>query len=255
MDSDDRYRDSGGRTLADYPRPSLAVDTAVLTVGPDRTLHVLQVRRGGERGWALPGTFLHEGERLIDAVLRSLRDKASVEGLQPRQLHVFDEPSRDDRGWVLSVAHLMVVPFDRLMSRASTTRLVPVHSPGRMPYGHGDMIAMAAADVRRRYRELPDPDGLLPDAFTVLELRRVHAAVAGRPMQKDTFRRAMEPNLIGTGEMTSGTRGRPAALFRRRLSAGSRDANRPNSDTSTLRRVRASLERSGEFSVPPGWLD
>lgn len=216
MASDDLYRDSSGRTLAEYPRPSLAVDTALLTLPPGAdTLHVLQARRGGQRGWALPGTFLHEGERLIDAVLRSLRVKTGVEGLRPQQLHVFDDPSRDDRGWVLSVAHLMVVPSARLMSRSTDTRLAPVESPGRLPYGHGDIIAMGVAEVRRRYRELPDPDGLLPDAFTVLELRQIHAAVAGHPLQKDTFRRAMEPNLIGTGEMTSGTRGRPAELFRR----------------------------------------
>lgn len=216
MASDSIYRDSSGRTLAEYPRPSLAVDTALLTLPPGaEALHVLQVR-GDKRGWALPGTFLHEGERLIDAVLRSLRVKTGIEGLAPQQLHVFDDPRRDDRGWVLSVAHIMVVPSAQLIRRSADTRLIPVESPGRMPYGHGDIIVMAVAEVRRRYRERPDPDELLPDAFTVLELRQVHAAVAGHPLQKDTFRRAMEPNLVGTGEKTSGTRGRPAALFRRR---------------------------------------
>ena len=67
-----QYRDSSGRTLADYPRPSVAVDTALLTVVPDTGLSVLLVRRmEGKRAlWALPGTFLHEGERLTDAVTR-----------------------------------------------------------------------------------------------------------------------------------------------------------------------------------------
>jgi 8-oxo-dGTP diphosphatase len=213
--SDIQYRDRSGRALADYPRPSVAVDTALLTLGSDGRLHVLQVRREKQRGWALPGTFLHAGERLIDAVLRSLRDKAGVEGLRPQQLHVFDDPARDNRGWVLSVAHLVVAPLPRLFGRAAGTRLVPVEYPGRMPYGHGDIIDLAVVEARRRYRELPDPDGLLPDTFTMLELRQAHAAVAGHPLQKDTFRRTMEPNLIGTGDTTSGTRGRPAELFRR----------------------------------------
>jgi ADP-ribose pyrophosphatase YjhB (NUDIX family) len=82
------HRDATGRSLADYPRPSVAVDTAVLTV-PDGAdaLHVLLVRRAGshEHGeWALPGTFLHPGETLADAVLRSLPDKAGVKGLAVR---------------------------------------------------------------------------------------------------------------------------------------------------------------------------
>lgn len=215
-DNNSVYRDSRGRKLTDYPRPSVAVDTALLTLEPgDDTLSVLQVKRDQVRGWALPGTFLHEGERLMDAVLRSLHDKAGVQGLRPRQLQVFDDPARDDRGWVLSAAHVIVASISSLTTRSPETRLMPVDAPGRLPYGHGDIVRLAVDDTRRRYEERPDPDGLLPETFTVLELRRVHAAVAGRPLQKDTFRRAMDAYLVGTGEMTSGTRGRPAELFRR----------------------------------------
>src|SRR3712207_2513910 len=101
------YTDSSGKALTDYPRPSLAVDTAVLTV-PDgeRCLGVLLVRRDGAAdsdAWALPGTFLHDRETLAEAVHRSLRDKVGLPAdVVPQQLHVFDRPDRDDRGWVLS---------------------------------------------------------------------------------------------------------------------------------------------------------
>src|SRR4051794_17762491 len=116
------FRDSADKALSEYPRPSVAVDTAVLVVG-DRPgdLHVLLHRRESEhRGeeWALPGTFLHDRqtgagaadrETLAEAVLRSLQHKAGLVGTQPEQLHVFDRPDRDDRGWVLSVAHVVVL--------------------------------------------------------------------------------------------------------------------------------------------------
>src|SRR6478735_1713941 len=115
--SERTHRDSSGRALADYPRPSVAVDTALLTLDADLGLAVLEVRRPSGTGWALPGTFLHEGETLADAVDRSLRIKANVRGLQPRQLHVFDDPDRDDRGWVLSVAHVEVVRPEQLAER------------------------------------------------------------------------------------------------------------------------------------------
>jgi 8-oxo-dGTP diphosphatase len=210
------YRDSSGRTLADYPRPSVAVDTALLTVLPGEDhLSVLQVQRPEPTGWALPGTFLHEGERLIDAVRRSLREKAGVEGMSPQQLHVFDDPKRDSRGWVVSVAHVDVVRADKLEQRLpGETRLVPVNQPGRLPYGHEQIIRRAVADVRNRYAIAPDPDRLLDEPFTILELRKLHESVAGRTLQRDTFRRLMEPQLAGSGQTTSGTRGRPAELFR-----------------------------------------
>jgi 8-oxo-dGTP diphosphatase len=209
------HRDVHGKTLADYPRPSVAVDTALLTL-EGSALTVLQVRRNDDTGWALPGTFLLPDERLADAVDRSLRAKAGVRGVRPRQLHVFDDPDRDDRGWVLSVAHVAVVQADRLADRRpDRTRLVPTSRPGRLPYGHGGIIARAVEDLRFRYRDVPDPDGLLGAQFTLLELRLAHEAVAGEQLQRDWFRRTMEPRLQPTGTVVAGGRGRPAELFRR----------------------------------------
>ncbi|MGV0718654.1 NUDIX domain-containing protein [Mycolicibacterium sp. XJ662] len=210
------YRDTHGRSLTDYPRPSVAVDTAVLTLDHDLGLVVLEVRRPRGRGWALPGTFLHEGERLSDAVDRSLREKANVRGLHPRQLHVFDDPERDERGWVLSVAHVDVVRLERLSSRhADTTRLVRVDAAGRLPYDHADIIDRAVAHIRSAYRDRPDPYRLLGEEFTLRELRLAHEAVAGQALQRDTFRRAMQSRLVATGAISVGGRGRPAERFRR----------------------------------------
>lgn len=219
--SDRPYRDATGRSLVDYPRPSVAVDTAVLTVpdGAD-TLHVLLVRRAGshQQGvWALPGTFLHPGETLAEAVLRSLRDKAGIKGLAPRQLHVFDAPDRDDRGWVLSVAHLDSVAWPRLaatVARRDDVAVVPVDQAIGLPYDHDQIVALAVATLRAGYRNQPDPDRLLPAPFTLLELRQLHQAVLGQALPKDTFRRQMAPHLLATDETREGVVGKPAALFR-----------------------------------------
>ncbi len=231
------YRDSTGRTLADYPRPSVAVDTAVLTLAPrtrpardapPHQLSVLLVRLpevidGIE--WALPGTFLHEGERLANAVTRSLAEKASVIGCNPTQLMVFDDPGRDPRGWVLSVAHLAVIPYavleDVVLADRDRVRLAPVSRPGPLPFDHPAIVAGAKKELRRRYADRPDPERLLGSRFTIRELLGVHEAIAGttrtarNTLQKDTFRRAMEPHLRGTGELSSGSVGRPSQWFRR----------------------------------------
>ncbi|MEO6886091.1 MAG: NUDIX domain-containing protein [Jatrophihabitantaceae bacterium] len=216
----DVHRDRSGKRLIDYPRPSVAVDAALLTLlatdSNEPVLAVLQVRRQNGYGWGLPGTFLHQGERLSEAVNRGLRDKAGVDGLAPRQLQVFDDPARDDRGWVLSVAHVDVVALHRLDTRlVNETRIVPTDRPGRLPYGHGDIIALAVQDLQTRYADRPDPDRLLPETFTLRELRLVHQAIAGRPLQRDTFRRALEHQLLGTGQFVTRGPGRPAELFTR----------------------------------------
>lgn len=226
------YRDSTGRSLADYPRPSVAVDTAVLTLAPRTAprpgeppvrLCVLLVRRPEHHtgvSWALPGTFLHPGERLADAVARALADKAGVRAARPTQLAVFDAPDRDDRGWVLSVAHLASVRYAALAgtldAHPEAVRLAPVSRPGPLPYDHAAIVTAAAQRLRAGYAERPDPARFLGASFTIRSLRHVHEAVAGTTLQKDTFRRTMQAWLTPTGTLSEGSVGRPSELFRRR---------------------------------------
>ena len=110
-----------------------------------------------------------------------------------------------------------MVQAERLVSRfAEKTRLVPVGAPGRLPYDHAGIIARAVDHIRSHYADKPDPDRLLGDEFTLRELRLAHEAVAGRELQRDTFRRTMETQLVATGTTKIGTRGRPAEMFRRK---------------------------------------
>jgi ADP-ribose pyrophosphatase YjhB (NUDIX family) len=211
--------DAHGRTLADYPRPSVAVDTAVLTVPDGGPLSVVLVRPtpgdepsvGGRH--RLPGTFLHEGERLAEAVARSLRDKVGVTGLDPRQLHVFDEVDRDDRGRVLSVAHVVTVPARELVFDEAKAALVAADRMPDLAYRHDAIVELAVAHLRTEYASSPDPRRLLQSPFTLRDLHVLHMAIAGGDIPRDAFRRAMESGLVDTGSHRRGVVGKPARLF------------------------------------------
>ena len=45
------------------------------------------------------------------------------------------------------------------------------------------------------------------------DLQRLHEAVAGESLMRDTFRRRMEPQLRATGELNRGALGKPARVF------------------------------------------
>ncbi|MCH1883956.1 NUDIX domain-containing protein [Agrococcus sp. ARC_14] len=202
--------DRKGKQLTDYPRPSVAVDTAVLTVAHGQ-LCVGLLTDGRSPKRRLPGTFLHEGETLADAVRRSLREKAGIEGVEPVQLHVFDAPGRDTRGWVITVANLATVRADAVGSLP----LIPVGDAAGLDFDHDDIVKLAAMRLRADYSEHPDPAGLLTQPFKIGQLRELHAAVAGELSQPDTFRRRMLPRLSAVGIERRGSVGKPAALFRR----------------------------------------
>lgn len=125
------------------------------------------------------------------------------------QLQVFDAPGRDDRGWVMSVTHIVVVPHQALANVA----VVPVSAAHDLDR----IVELALARLRFDYAETPDPARLLGDEFTLLALQRLHESVAGEQLMLDTFRRGMERKLEPTGQLQTGTVGKPARLFRRLL--------------------------------------
>lgn len=207
------WRDSAGKALTDYPRPSIAVDVAVLTIEHDQ-LKVLVV--DSDRGPSLPGTFLHPGETLRDAAARALETKAGLTGLDFHQLGMYDAPDRDDRGWVLSMAHSAAVARATLPADAQLAEIDDTTVRGRLAFDHSAMVTQAVDELRHRYSgDSVDADQLLPQEFTLLALRRVHEVIFGREYPKDTFRRRVIGSLQGTGERSSAETGRPAELFRR----------------------------------------
>jgi 8-oxo-dGTP diphosphatase len=231
-----RWRDSTGKALRDYPQPTVAVDVAVLTVPwpltEDSQLHLLLHRRtdGFATGnWALPATVVRKRERLSKAAERALKVKAGVAAVTPMQLEVFDDPDRDARGWVMSVAHVALLPYEPLAAairQSDDLTLVPVEEglaklpdrQRRLPFDHERVVELATGWAAQRYASTPDPFELLPAPFTLTQLRQLHQAVEGRTWQKDVFRRRVYGTLQDVGASTVVTTGRPAKLLQRRVS-------------------------------------
>ena len=107
----------------------------------------------------------------------------------PRQLHVLDDPERDDRAWVLSVGHLLVLPFERVapVVAAHDDLAIAAVVNGRarapqgrpdLPYGQDEIVARD--ELVALYRAAPDPERIIDrDTFTLSEVAEVHFAVLG----------------------------------------------------------------------------
>jgi len=101
----------------EFPRPSLTAD--VVVVIPDRPKHlrVLMIRRAREPflgAWALPGGFVEPTETVGEAAARELKEETGLSHVEISELGCFSKPGRDPRGWVVTIAHLAVVPPARV---------------------------------------------------------------------------------------------------------------------------------------------
>ena len=81
---------------------------------------------------------------------------------------------------------------------------------------HRRILATALGRLRGKLKYRPVVFELMPDAFTLSALQRTVEAIAGVPLHKQNFRRALErAELVeGLGQLDAETGGRPAELFR-----------------------------------------
>jgi 8-oxo-dGTP diphosphatase len=237
--SDDEARFLSGYDPGDYERLSVAVDVVLISAF-DGGLFTLLSRRHEhphKNRWALPGGFVRPRESLEVAAARLLAGKGGLTGLFLEQLYTFGDPARDPRTRVVSIAYFALVEqrrFEKVGDRnpdVITPRLRvpwegesggPVEALGadRRPlplaFDHAEMLGTAVKRLRGKLDYAPIGFELLGDTFTLLELQRVHEAVLGRSVNKDSFRRRMLSTglLKATGQSQSGVVHRPAELYR-----------------------------------------
>jgi 8-oxo-dGTP diphosphatase len=85
-----------------------------------------------------------------------------------------------------------------------------------LPFDHAEIITAAMASLRADLDHSLWSFGLLPPEFTLLQLQEVHEAIRGRNVNKPAFRKRLlaSGKLIPTARLETGTRFRPAELYR-----------------------------------------
>ncbi len=89
--------------------------------------------------------------------------------------------------------------------------------PGEaMHHDHRRILATGMARLRAKIKYRPVVFELMPPEFTLLQLQQTVEALAGRGLHKQNFRRLIEQQDLveETGQLTVGSAGRPAKLFR-----------------------------------------
>lgn len=220
--------------------PDVTVDVVLLSVAPDGALQTLLTRRMNEphKGlFALPGVFVGRRESLQEAARRALRDKGGLTDVFLEQLFTSGEPDRDLRGRIVSVAYFALVPIANIEERFATaadTQIVRITIPWTgekggpvraisargasvdLAFDHSEIIGGAIKRLRGKLNYTPLGFELLPKNFTLYDLQRIHEAILGRALNKDSFRRRILASgfVEDTKKKQTHTAHRPAVLYR-----------------------------------------
>lgn len=196
------------------------VDVVLLTLREGALVVLLQRReRDPFKGaLALPGGYVHvqEDADAQAAALRVLAGKTGLASPYLEQLASFSGPTRDPRGWSVSIAHYALLPLQNLPAGAV---LAPVDQLPPLAFDHRQIVAAAVERVRTKSQYSSLPVYLCGERFTLPQLQAVYEAVLGEPVNKVSFRRKVEE--LGMlepieGALSSGGAHRPAQLYRLR---------------------------------------
>ena len=200
------------------------VDVVLLTLvneGKDLAVALLERDKEPYAGQlALPGGFIHPEEDgdTRDAAERTLLAKTGIKSPYLEQLGTFSGPSRDPRGWSLSVAYYALVPAEVLKQAGNAqVQLKSVESLRGLPFDHRDIVQEAVTRLRNKSAYSTLPAYFCGEQFTLPRLQAIYEAVLGEPINKVSFRRRMvELDAIEEvpGAMLMEGAHRPAQLYR-----------------------------------------
>ncbi|MCD1144326.1 NUDIX domain-containing protein [Kocuria sp. LUK] len=206
----------------------LAVSTVIFAArgtGPDgrKELWLPLVRRIRDpfRGlWALPGGPLRPDEDLEASAARSLH---LTTGLQPgylEQLYAFGGLTRsaDAAERVVSIVYWASIRADQASELHADLNVSWLRAADLPPlaFDHDEIVDYALQRLRNKITYSRVAFSFLGETFTLAELREVHEAILGAPLDPANFRRQALASgaVIDTGTRLEGTRHRPPRLYR-----------------------------------------
>ena len=133
------------RSPTGFPTPGLTSDAVVLR--GDEVLLVKRAKEPGAGTWALPGGFCDVGERTAETCLRELKEETGLDGEIVDLLGVYDDPGRDPRGHVVSVAYVVRVAPDarpRAGDDAAEVAWFDLDDLPETAFDHAEVLADAA---------------------------------------------------------------------------------------------------------------
>lgn len=204
---------------------TVTVEPVVLTVRGGRLEALLARRRRApySSAWALPGDAVGLDEDVDAAAARVSTAAAGLPVAHLEQLGTYASPDRDPRRRVVSVAYLALLPVGAdpatpVGERGGELLAVEPLLGGRAPvaFDHRRILRDAAERARSKLEYTTLAAALLPEEFTIGDLRRVYESVWGVSLHHSNFARKVR-SVAGfvtpTGRRTA-TSGAPE-LFRK----------------------------------------
>lgn len=189
----------------------------IRTVNVDRPPHFTNIP-------GLPGGLIQPHETAEEAAARIIQEKGgiSIDHVHLEQLYTFSEVDRDPRGRVVAVGYLGLIPWNSLTEEEQVSTAEAQWSPvsdfldsDTLAYDHDHILRVAMTRLRSRITYTTLISTLMPDEFTLSELKEAYEIILQEQLDKRNFRKKILKIDVLTelDKERSGEPWRPAKLY------------------------------------------
>lgn len=196
--------------------PHIAFDSVIIGFSGD-SLKILILEYHNTGLFALPGGFVKENENLNDAARKRLEERTGLRNIYLEQFYTFGDTARhkpevmktiltangydpkNDYPWMLDrfisvgfyalINYKNVVPKPDALSDSCTW--YDVNELPELMLDHLDIVKKAIQTLRENLDKKLVGINLLPEKFTMSELKQVYEAILGRSLHRTSFQREM----------------------------------------------------------------
>ena len=219
--------------------PNVSVDCVIFGFDTEK-LKVLLIDRGQEPGaqsekvYALPGNLIKTDENLDQAADRVLKELTGLKNIFLEQFGSFGDPDRlnkeSDLQWlksiraepdarVITVAYYSLIKIDQYELHASSfakeAYWYDIDNLPTLGFDHLKIIEAGLKELKFKSKYEPLGFELLPEKFTLSQLKHLYEAILGTDLDKRNFRRKIlkKDFLIPLEEKQIGVPHKPAQYF------------------------------------------
>ena len=202
--------------------------------------------------WCLPGGYIKENENSFDGALRVLKKETNITDTYVEQLGIFDDVKRDPRGRTISTAYLSLIDKSKMKDELSTNtkwfdieikennneiniKLINEEElfikvkkilinkkanqykyeliDSNLAFDHGLIITKGIIKLRNQAETSDIIFNLMPEKFTIGELKQVYEIILGKELINSAFRRVIAKKVEEVDEIIQTGGHRPSQKY------------------------------------------
>lgn len=178
----------------EHPRHYVAVDCVIFGY-KDGELKLLLYPRSFEPAkgnWSLLGGFVQDNESSDQAAARILKKTTGLDQIYMEQVAAFSDPNREEIARVICIAYYALIRIDEHdeeIVREYGAEWYPLEKKPDLIFDHNEIIQKALVKLQQKAGyQLVGPE-LLPEMFTLTQLRRLYEAIFQRTLDPGNFRK------------------------------------------------------------------